>query len=302
MIENGDRLRRMPATPTRRKRRLGQLLLGLRDRAAKSLADSSELLRVAESTVSRYETGHVRPGWATMQALLAFYGAEDHERVEAAAMWEDAAEQATRVVTPAGSSKALRAFLRAENEADTARHLEPLVIPGLLQTHAYARALNLTGQQFHSTPPQRYVTARLSRQARLSPPSPMNYHALIDEGVIRRVVGGPEVMVEQLRHLLVMAERDNVTLQIVPFGIGAYATMTGGFVILGYQDAADPPAVYVASAAGGNWVENGDDVTRFADTFDEVTKLALSTDESSNLIRSQVGALDVGLEMAQEQS
>ncbi|MFD0492077.1 helix-turn-helix domain-containing protein [Saccharopolyspora erythraea] len=291
----------MPATPTRRKRRLGQLLLGLRDRAAKSLADSSELLRVAESTVSRYETGHVRPGWATMQALLAFYGAEDHERVEAAAMWEDAAEQATRVVTPAGSSKALRAFLRAENEADTARILEPHVVPGLLQTHGYARAINLGGQQFHSTPPERYVTARLSRQARLSPPSPLMLHAVIDESVIHRTVGGREVMIEQLRHLLKLADRDNVCLQLLPFGAGAYGSMDGAFTILGYSDVEDPPAVYVDSAAGGTWVENGDDVTRFADMFTEVAESALSGEETSLLIRSQIRTLEDEPDVAQEQ-
>src|SRR5437870_5408584 len=111
----------MPTTPTRRKRRLGMLLERLRLDAGRTLRDGAELLRVKEPTVSRYETGQIRPGWPALQALLGFYGADDEHRTEAALLWEDAGEPTTRVVTPAGSSKAFRAFLRGEAEADTER-------------------------------------------------------------------------------------------------------------------------------------------------------------------------------------
>ncbi|MCI2421604.1 helix-turn-helix domain-containing protein [Saccharopolyspora sp. K220] len=282
----------MPTTPTRRKRRLGQLLARLRSEADKTLGDASKLLRVSEPTVSRYETGYVRPGWAAMQALLALYNATDEERSEAALLWEDAGERATRIVTPTGSPKAFRAFLRAEAEADTARVLGPLVIPGLLQTHAYARAINAGGHQFHSASPERYVNARLSRQARLSGPAPLRLHALIDESVIHRVVGGPDVMIEQLQHLITSAARENVTVQIMPFGLGAYGTMSGGFTIIGYADPDDLPAVYLEYAAGGAWVENVNDVQHFSGMFDEIAASALTLGESTDLIRSQAKALE----------
>ncbi|MER7077617.1 helix-turn-helix domain-containing protein [Saccharopolyspora kobensis] len=281
----------MPATPTRRKKRLGQLLARLRSDADKTLGDASRLLRVSEPTISRYETGHVRPGWAALQALLALYKASDEERGEAAALWDDAGERATQVVTPTGSPKAFRAFLRAEAEADTARTLEPHVVPGLLQTHAYARAVNESGQQFHTASPARYVSARLSRQSRLVQPSPLRFHALIDEAVIRRTVGGPEVMIEQLTHLNDCCARENVTVQVLPFSLGAYGTMSGGFTIISYTDPDDPPAVYLDYVAGGAWVENANDVQHFAEMFSEIATSALSTDESADLIRDQAKAL-----------
>ncbi|MDA3645951.1 helix-turn-helix domain-containing protein [Saccharopolyspora indica] len=277
----------MPTIPTRRKKRLGQHLARLRGEADKTLAEASSLLRVGDSTVSRYETGHNRPGWATLQALLALYNASENERTEAAALWEDAGERATRIITPNGSPKAFREFLRAEAEADSLRVLSPHVMPGLLQTQAYARAINASGRQFHTASAERYVNARISRQARLTAPAPLRLHVLIDESVLHRLIGGPDVMAEQLTHLIVSSERDNVTIQVIPFSIGPYGTMTGGFTIVDYSTPDDPSAVYLEYIAGGSWVENADDVRQFHDMFDEIAASALSSAESSELIRSR---------------
>lgn len=283
----------MATTPTRRKRRLGQFLERLRDDAGLTLRDPAELLRVKEPTVSRYETGQIRPGWAALQALLGLYRADDEQRAEAAALWEDSGEPATRVVTPAGSTRAFRAFLRAEAEADTERALSPMLVPGLLQTVAYARAVNASGRQFHvSERTERYVTARAHRAARLTEePDPLRLHALIDESAIRRVVGGPPVMIEQLKHLDNMGEHDNVTIQVVPFRAGSYGTMAGSFMIIGYAGD-DPPAVYLEHAAGGVWVENETDVERFGAMFDEVAQTALTSQDSVSLIADEVRELE----------
>jgi transcriptional regulator with XRE-family HTH domain len=284
----------MATTPTRRKKRLGALLEQLRAKVDRPLAAAGELLRINESSVSRYETGHVRPSWAAMQALLGFYDASEADRAEAAALWEDAGERSIRVITPVGAPRPFREFLRAEEEADAERTLELHVVPGLLQTAAYSRAINAGGQQFHNpaTRPERYVSARMSRQARLTDPRPLELHAVLDEAVIRRVVGGPEVMAEQLRHLLTVSKQDNVTIQIVPFDAGSYGTMSSAFIILGYIDLEDLPMVYLEYAAGGALVENEEDVQRFEDMFTEVTGFALTPTKSAQLIKSQVRALD----------
>ncbi|WP_414639235.1 DUF397 domain-containing protein [Actinophytocola sp.] len=116
--------------------------------------------------------------------------------------------------------------------------------------------MNSSGRQFHASErTERYVSARMSRQARLTGPSPLKLHALIDEAVVRRVVGSPQVMAEQLDHLLDMGKRDNVTIQVVPFDVGAYGTMSGAIMIIGYPGDDDLPAVYLEHAAGGVWVE-----------------------------------------------
>lgn len=290
----------MPATQTRRKRRLGLFMEQLRGDAGLTMTDGAELLRVKQSTMSRYETGEIRPGWASMQALLGLYGATPGQRAEAAQLWEDASEPATRVVTPAGSSKAFRAYLRAEAEADGERILVPLVMPGLLQTVGYARAVNASGQQFHkSDRTERYVSARISRQARLTEADPLKLHTLIDEAVVRRVVGGPSCMLEQLRHLRAMGERDNITVQIVPFDAGSYGTMSGPIMIIDYAED-DPSAVYLEHAAGGVWVENGDDVGRFEALFDEVAAAALTPAESADLIAGEVRDLETRHDRARQ--
>lgn len=284
---------RMATTPTRRKRRLGLFLEGLRNDAGLHLRDGAALLRVKEPTMSRYETGQIRPGWTALQALLGLYKADADQRAEAAQLWDDSDEPATRVVTPAGSTRAFRAYLRAEAEADVERMLTPLAVPGLLQTVAYARAINASGRQFHmSDRTERYVSARMSRQTRLTEPEPLTLHALIDESVIRRCSGGPSVMIEQLNHLRDMGVRENVTIQIVPFGAGCYGTMAGGFMIIGYAGD-DPPAVYLEHAAGGVWVENESDVRRFGLMFDEVAEtVAMTPEKSAELIADEVRDLE----------
>lgn len=265
----------------------------LRLDAGLNLRDGAELLRVKEPTMSRYETGQIRPGWAALQALLGLYGADPEQRAEAGPLWEDAGEPATRVVTPAGSSKPFRAFLRAESEAATERTLTPLLVPALLQTVDYVRAVNSSGRQFHkSDRTESYVAARMSRQTRLTDPSPLKLHALIDESVIRRVVGGPTVMIEQLRHLIDMSAHDNVTIQVVPFKVGSYGTMAGEFTIIGYADGEDPPTVYLEYATGGVWVENEGDVGRFRVMFDEIADLALTSKNSKALIAKEVRDLE----------
>src|SRR5205823_5343156 len=160
---------------------------------------------------------------------------------------EDASERAIQVITPIGSPRPFREFLRAEEEAATERTLQLQVVPGLLQTADYTRALNERGQQFFNSNarPGRYVTARQSRQARLTEgyPYPMRFHAVLDESVIHRVVGGPQVMAEQLQHLLTLGKQTNVTIQVVPFETGSYGTMSSGFIIVGYGEEDDDPPV-----------------------------------------------------------
>ncbi|MEO6085362.1 MAG: helix-turn-helix transcriptional regulator [Umezawaea sp.] len=283
----------MAVTPTPRKKRLGQHLKVARERSTTLAETVAELLRVDAATVSRYETGYLRPSWPAVQAMLQMYGGTDEDRARALELWEDAGQRATRLTVPAGSSKEFRAFLRAESEADNMRVLAPLVVHGLLQTPAYARAIHDSAHRFRDPEGEveRYVSARLSRQKRLEGPEALQVHALLDESVIRRAVGGPEVMAEQLRHLLTLSERDNITLRVIPFGAGAYGTMSGGCSIIGYREKEYTPAVYVEHSAGGAWVEDEADVQRFLAMYDDTVEAALEPDASAALIRSQLGVL-----------
>jgi transcriptional regulator with XRE-family HTH domain len=282
--------------PTRAKRRLGALLLELRGRTGKSTVEVAEHLKTANSSVSRYESGLVLPVWSTVLNLVNLYGGSAAEITTASQLWEDAKDEAPPVRLPAGTPKSFRRLVNAEREAKSVRTLAPIVMPGLLQGEPYAQALFAAGHRFHD-PDSRVdgaINVRLARQQRLEEkdPIPLAFHAVLDEGVIRRQVGGPAVMRKQLLHVLMLIERPNVTVQVVPFEVGAYGLSAGGCVIVDYPGDDDPPGVYLEYPAGGAWVENVDDVQRFTTMFDDAVLTALTPADTVELIHQQIRALE----------
>lgn len=119
-------------------------------------------------------------------------------------------------------------WLDAESEAHTLRVWSPVVVPGLLQTAEYARALH-TATGCDEDAAQGYVEARLERQAILGRSDPPHVVAVLDESALRRLIGSPQVMADQLSHLSALSERPNISVQIVPSGIGANAGLSGAF-------------------------------------------------------------------------
>lgn len=283
----------MPATPTRPKKRLGKFLRALREQADKSLGEAARELRTTESTASRYESGLYRPQWTAMTALLTFYGATDEDRAKATALWEDASAPTPQVRLPAAAPKIFKELVRAEREATIVRTIAPSVVPGLLQTADYARAVHASAQRSRdlATNVEDFVSARMSRQKLLDGPDPLHLHALLDEVVLRRLVGGLDVMREQLDHLLVAAGKPNVTLQVIPYAAGAYGSMSGACWILSSEDPDDLPVVYLEHPAGGVWVEDREDVQHFLAMFDDVSAIALTPADTVKLIRAQAREL-----------
>jgi hypothetical protein len=115
--------------------------------------------------------------------------------------------------------------------------------------------------------------------------NPLTLHAIIGEAALRRVVGGPEVMVEQLRHLLDRAAAPNITAQVLPYRSGAYGVMTSAITILGFADPSDPDCVYSEYHGGGRWIEDEGTVTHYVAEFEALTAVALPTEESAALVR-----------------
>ncbi len=281
------------ATPTRLKKQLGSFLREVRQRADKSMDDAADHLKAKRPTVSRYETGEVLPVWSTVHMLLSFYDATDEDLAQAARLYEDAKDEPRSVRLTAGAPKAFRKLVNAEREAVRERRLAPLVIPGLLQTKRYAQALFEAGRALHDPEmrPDSAIATRMERQKPLEGPHPMLLHALIDEAAIRREIGGPEVLREQLEHLLALAERPNITLQVIPYTAGGYGTMAGSFTIVDYPEPDTTPGVYLEYPAGGAWVDDEADVQRFTTTFDQATAQALSPADTTHLIHQQLKAL-----------
>jgi len=194
---------------------------------------------------------------------------------------------------PAGAPKAYRKLVNAERDAVRERRLSPFVVPGLLQTRRYAQALVDAAQVFYEPDmrPDGVITSRMNRQMPLEGPDPMELHVLLDEAVIRREIGGPEVLREQLEHLLDLAERPNITLQVIPYTAGGYGTMNGSFTTVDYPEPDTVPGVYLEYPAGGEWVDNADDVQRFTTTFDQAAARALSPADTTHLLQQQLEVL-----------
>lgn len=283
----------MPSIRTRRKSKLGAHLARLRMAAKLEQNDVGKHLRKSHATVSKIEHGHVLPDFPTMTLLLTVYRATDEQRQIAEDLWDEARQESKRVEHSSGMPPKYRAFLRAEMDASTERTLEQTIVPGLLQTPAYARTLQTTSRRFIRTESdlERDASSRLRRQGRLDCSDPLELHAVVDEAVLRRVIGGHTVMAGQLRHLLDVIRLPNVRVQVIPFEAGSYTTMTGGVTILGFPGDEEPDAVYLEYPRGGEWVENADDVAKFEDSFNDASALALSVEESTTLIMAQIKGL-----------
>ncbi|HEX3782240.1 MAG TPA: helix-turn-helix transcriptional regulator [Pseudonocardiaceae bacterium] len=282
------------AVPTRAKRKLGAFLADLRNRAGFSAEEAAKELITSRPTVTRYESGGVMPVWASVAMLLRFYDTGGDDIAKAKVLWEQAHDEPAPVRLPAGTPKPYRKLITSEAEARSERIVAPTVVEGLLQTKQYARALMTSGRHFRTSEAQTdsAVNVRLNRQKRLVGRDPLQLTVLLDQVAIVRQVGGSDVMREQLTYLLDMSTRASITLQIIPFSGGSYGTMNGAYTIVDYPDPDDSPNVYLEYPAGGAWLENEADVQKFVATFTDVSELALSPDDTAELIRQQIEALE----------
>lgn len=179
----------------------------------------------------------------------------------------------------------VRALLEMEERATLLRWWEPLVVPGLLQTEAYARAMIRAGRPGDSDAEiEQLVSARMARQElwqRQDPQPPMMF-AVIGEAVLRQQVGDAEVMREQLRGLVEAAGNPRVTVQVMPFGTGAHPGMLGPFLVASFEDG--PDAAYLDNALNGQVIERRKEVSRVGLLYDTLRSEALSPRASQELI------------------
>lgn len=283
------------AVPTRSKKRLGAFLHEVREKAGKTTIEAAEELKQdSPSTMNRYEAGEVLANWGTVRTLLDYYDATVDDRERVTRLWEEARLEPRSVRLPAALPKAFRKLVNAEQrEAVRERELAPSVIPGLLQTQGYAQALIDGAHRFYepTTRKKDLIAARMKRQKPLEGSDPLQFHALIDEAAIWRVVGGAGVHREQLTQVLAAAERPNITVQVIPFGAGAYGSMNGSCVIIDYPEPDAVSNVYLEYPTGGAWVENAEDVSRFDAMFEDVAAVALSPADTADLIQRQIQTL-----------
>lgn len=173
-------------------------------------------------------------------------------------------------------------WVEIERKASILRWWEPLLIPGLLQTEDYARAVLASWRRDNGDEVEEKVAFRLRRQEILTSADPPDFRVLIDESVLHRRVGAPEVMAMQLEHLLAMAARPNITIQVVPGIAGAYAGLSGAFAVADIPGESD--AAYLETGIQGITVRDPTLVGKSARMFDDLRDEALSRSTSLELI------------------
>ena len=272
-------------TPTGRRRRLGAELRRLREAAGLTIDKVAEELECSPSKVSRIETGQVSATPRDVRDMLGLYRVDD-DRLEA--MVQVAREARQRgwwqkfVDVPDG----VPAYVGLETAATSIDVYMALLVPALLQTPDYARAVIAAVRP--DLPPKeidRRVELRLRRQDMLDQERPPRMRVLLDDTVLRRPVGGPAVMAAQRRRLLADADRPAVTIQVLEVGAGAHAGMDGPFTIFGFPAPAERDVVALDSAADALYLEDAEDVARYRRVFELLLPAARSPEDSAAIIR-----------------
>ncbi|MET8014544.1 helix-turn-helix transcriptional regulator [Streptomyces sp. NPDC005271] len=274
----------MPARATTRRRQLGVMMRKFRARKGMTLEEAGRLVSVSKATISRYETQEGPVKWPIVDALCREYGASEAERKAVVALAKDAKRQGWWTSFADSLPESMNLLFTLEDEAVREDHFACLYVPGLLQTRGYTEAVQHASEMRLSAEEiERLVDLRMKRQEILKRPKPPHLWAILDESVIRRVVGSREVMREQLDHLLRANESPDITLQVLPFAKGAHSAAMGSFVILGGPEPS-LDVVYVDIHVGSLFMEKDEELERYRLAFDYLRAQALDMASSSALI------------------
>ncbi|MFE1589991.1 helix-turn-helix domain-containing protein [Streptomyces sp. NPDC058737] len=274
----------MSARTTTRRRQLGSTLRKLRAHRGMTLEEAGRLVGVSKATVSRYETQAGPVKWIVVDALCREYGASDAEREAVVRLAKDAKQQGWWSSFADSIPESMNLLLTLEDEAVRENHFSCVYVPGLLQTRAYSTALQKANEvPLEPAEIERLVDIRMKRQEILNRAEPPRLWAILDESVIRRVVGSASAMKEQLGRLLEANDSPHVTLQVLPFSKGAHSAALGSFVIIGGAEPA-LDVVYVDFHTGSLFLEKDEELERYRLAFEYLRAQALDMEASSALM------------------
>ncbi|GGT99049.1 helix-turn-helix domain-containing protein [Streptomyces coeruleorubidus] len=275
--------------PAVRRRKLGAELRALRTSAGLTSGEAARLVGWHQSKVSRIETGTSGVKPSDVRLLLDAYAVADTQLRELLMMLAGSDDSggrqhwwhAYRGVLP----PTYRDFISLESQAGAMRTLETTVVPGLLQTPEYARAVTKAAVEGLSEDRlDTLVEVRLARQDVLRADPPLELSAVLDEAVLRREVGGPGVMARQLERLVEAARLPQVRLQVLPFAAGAHIGVTGPFVIFSFSSTSDLDVVVLDHLTSSLYLERKEDLQAYTEAFNALQIHALSPEDSLDFI------------------
>ncbi|HKR50994.1 MAG TPA: helix-turn-helix transcriptional regulator [Pseudonocardiaceae bacterium] len=282
----------MASVPSIRRRRLGAALRRLREATGMSLETVAAELRWSTSKVSRIELAKIAVTPADVRALLGVLGTVSDEVETLVSLasenrqpgwWRQYAE-----VLPTW----FEGYLSLESEAARLLVYESEVAPGLLQTEDYAAEI-LRHSPYTPLPDEaaRAAELRRARQIRLTGPDPLHLDVVINEGALRRVVGGPDAMRVQLHRLIETSELPNVVLRVLPFEAGAHPGVDGSFIVLEFPDPGDPRIVYLEHMTDNDYLDGLREIAAYRHSHERLRAAALSPNDSREMISGLVEEL-----------
>ncbi|WP_326553401.1 helix-turn-helix domain-containing protein [Micromonospora sp. NBC_01813] len=300
------------------RRHIGRWFTVLRESAGISQDAAARELQRGSSTIWRIEAGDERIRFrdVDVHAMCTLYAVSPETRARLLNLTKETREAPKRAWWHDYTESALPAwfglYVSLEDSADTIRHFVAESVPGLLQTRDYAEAVTrLPAGLLTEEEVKRRVSVRLERQALLSAPRPPHLRTIINEAVLHRLVGGPEVMAAQLSHILDVTKRHSVSVRILPYSAGEHAGMTSTFTLLSFpnaplsSDPVEPPLAYVDTLTGALYLNKAEEIRAYDLVWSDLDDRALDEASSREMISNALEALSSGRSdqrhLAQEQ-
>jgi transcriptional regulator with XRE-family HTH domain len=269
---------------------LGTQLRRLRESRGISAQDAAKAIRGSESKISRIELGRNAVREVDIADLLNLYGIADlAEREQLLTLASQANQQGWwhryQDVLPAW----FQSYIGLEESAESIRSFDAQFVPGLLQTEDYAAAVIQLGA-YSRAETHRLVYLRKERQRRFTAGG-LRLRAVIDEVALRRPIGSPAIRRAQLDHLLAVAKRPGLTIQVCPFATGASYAAPGSFSILQFAAEDLPDVVYVEQLTSALYLDKRADIDRYTEAMDQIAATSTTPEQTTDLICSMIGEL-----------
>jgi transcriptional regulator with XRE-family HTH domain len=274
-------------SPTVLRMLLARQLQALREKAGMTYEQAAEAIYSSPWTIRRMERaeGGLKP--LTVKSLLMAYGITDVREIDA---FLTLARGASKPGWWHSYDDVLPSWFRTavglEESASLIRSYQPQVVPGLLQTEGYIKAI--TAASFPAATQEeteRRVALRLARQELLRRPDPPEYWIVMDETVLRRPIGGQQVMREQLACLIEAIQLPKVTIQVIPFAAGWHPALHGMFNIYRFAASEVPDVVYGESLTGAFYLNKPDEAARYTEALDQMCAQAASPEQTAAILR-----------------
>lgn len=269
----------MAANPTVRQRELGKRLRRLRNDHGLTVEDVAEKLLCSATKISRLETGGRRPSLRDVRDLSGLYGLDE---ATSAALMDLARSAREQVWWTQYLDLNLDPYLGLEQDATAITSFTTFYVPALLQAEDYTRAvISSIAPKMDSDILRQRVEVRMRRQERLEDDSLRRYRVLLDEAVLHRAIGGPEIMADQLTKVLEVEKRGKVTVQVIPFETGAHVAQDSNFILFEFEEGSSlSPVIFVEGLTGNQYLEKPADITRYREAIDHLRDAALNPRES----------------------